>query len=96
MKESRDNTVGIATDYGLDGQVDRVRVEARFLSSDRLDQFWYLPSPHFQCVLEVSFTQRVKWPGCEADHSPTTSAEMKNSWIHTSTPPIHLDGIVLN
>jgi hypothetical protein len=29
----------------------------------------------------------VKWPGREADHSPPTNAAVKNTWIHTSTPP---------
>jgi hypothetical protein len=29
----------------------------------------------------------VKRPGREADHSPPTSAEVKNTWIYTSTPP---------
>jgi hypothetical protein len=29
---------------------------------------------------------RVKWPGREADHSPPSSAEVKNAWSYTSTP----------
>jgi hypothetical protein len=29
----------------------------------------------------------VKWPGLESDHSPPTSAEVKKTWIYTSTPP---------
>jgi hypothetical protein len=28
----------------------------------------------------------VKRPGREADHSPATSAKVKNTWIYTSTP----------
>jgi hypothetical protein len=28
----------------------------------------------------------VKRPGCEADHSPPSSAELKNAWSYTSTP----------
>lgn len=28
----------------------------------------------------------VKRPECEADHSPSCSVEVKNEWIHTSTP----------
>jgi hypothetical protein len=28
----------------------------------------------------------VKRPGHEADHSPLSSAEVKNAWSHTSTP----------
>jgi hypothetical protein len=29
----------------------------------------------------------IKRPGREADHSPPTSADVKNTWICTSTPP---------
>jgi hypothetical protein len=29
----------------------------------------------------------VKRPRREADHSPPTSAGVKNTWIYTSTPP---------
>jgi hypothetical protein len=28
----------------------------------------------------------VKRPGCEAEHSPPSSAEVKNAWSYTSTP----------
>jgi hypothetical protein len=38
----------------------------------------------------------VKWPGHEADHSPPSSAEVKNAWSCTSTPPICLHGMVLS
>jgi hypothetical protein len=40
-------------------------------------------------------TGGVKRPGRDADHSPATSAEVKKTWIYTSTP-IRLHGIVLN
>jgi hypothetical protein len=29
----------------------------------------------------------IKRPGREADHLPPASAEIKNMWIYTSTPP---------
>jgi hypothetical protein len=29
----------------------------------------------------------VKRPGREADHSPPTRAEIKKTWVYTSTPP---------
>jgi hypothetical protein len=29
----------------------------------------------------------VKWQGPVAEHSPPTSAEVKKTWIYTSTPP---------
>jgi len=35
------------------------------------------------------------FPGCEADHSPPSSAKVKNTWSFTSTP-ICLHGMVLN
>jgi hypothetical protein len=38
----------------------------------------------------------VKRPEREADHSPPSSAEVKNAWSYTSTPPIRLHGVVLS
>jgi hypothetical protein len=29
----------------------------------------------------------LKRPACEADHSPTASAEVKKMWVHKWTPP---------
>jgi hypothetical protein len=39
---------------------------------------------------------RVKRPRRDADHSPPSSAEVKNAWNYTSTPPICLNGLVLS
>jgi hypothetical protein len=33
---------------------------------------------------------RVKRPGREADHSPPSSAEVKNAWSYTSIPPVFM------
>jgi hypothetical protein len=38
----------------------------------------------------------VKRPGREADHSPPSSAEVKNAWSYVSTLPIRLRGVVLS
>jgi hypothetical protein len=38
----------------------------------------------------------VKRAGREADHSPPSSAEVKNAWSHISTIPIRLHGVVLS
>jgi hypothetical protein len=38
----------------------------------------------------------VKRPGREADHSSTSSAEVKNAWSYTFTFPIRLHGVVLS
>jgi hypothetical protein len=37
----------------------------------------------------------VKWPGREADHSPSSTAEVETAWSYTSTLPIRLHGVVL-
>jgi hypothetical protein len=36
------------------------------------------------------FPYKVKRPGREADHSPPSSAEVKNAWYYTSIPPYAL------
>jgi hypothetical protein len=38
----------------------------------------------------------VKQPEREADHLSPSSAEVKNAWSYTSTPPIRLHGVVLS
>jgi len=38
----------------------------------------------------------VKRPGREVDLSPPYSADVKNSWSYTSTPPIRLHCVLLN
>jgi hypothetical protein len=38
----------------------------------------------------------AKRPGRKADHSPPSSAEVKNAWSYTSTPPIRLHDVVLS
>jgi hypothetical protein len=43
-----------------------------------------------------SFPGVLKWPGCEADHSPPSIAEVKSAWIYTSTRPIYRQGAVLS
>jgi hypothetical protein len=86
--ENQDSSVGIATGYGLDDRGVRVRVPVVLI--------FFLPHvvqtgsgahPASSPVgTGVSF-RGVKWPGLQADHSPPTSAEIKNTWIYTSTPP---------
>jgi hypothetical protein len=38
----------------------------------------------------------VKRPEREADHSPPSSAKVRNAWSYTSTPPLRLHGVVLS
>jgi hypothetical protein len=51
--------------------------------------------PPIQWVL-IAISLGVKWPDREADHSPPSSAEVKNAWSYTSTPPVSLHGVVLS
>jgi hypothetical protein len=81
--------VGIASDYGLDDQGIGVRVTMgagifKFSMSFRLALG--PTQPHIQRV-PVALSPAVKRSGREADHSPTTSAEVKKTWVYTSTPP---------
>jgi hypothetical protein len=77
---SRDSAVGIATGYGLDGRRDAVRatVRARFFSSPlRLRAH-----PASYSMGTGGSFPGSKAAGPEADHSPPTSAEVKNTWIY--------------
>jgi hypothetical protein len=42
--------------------------------------------PPIQCVTGA-LSPGVYWPWSEADNSPSTRAEVKKTWIHTSTNP---------
>jgi hypothetical protein len=55
---------------------ERQKVEI-FSSPRRPDRLW---GP-------IQWVPGVKRPGRETDHSLPTSAEVKNTWIYTSTPP---------
>jgi hypothetical protein len=49
------------------------------------------------CLYDNSiFSLGVMQPGREANHSPPSSAEVKNAWSYTSTPAIRLHGMVLS
>jgi hypothetical protein len=37
----------------------------------------------------------VKRPGREPDHSPPSSAEVRNVWSYTSTPQVRIHGVEL-
>jgi hypothetical protein len=58
----------------------------RFVSPPKpLDQLWR------PCSLLVGtrvLCTEVIWPGCEADHSPSSNTEFKKEWTYTFTPPV--------
>jgi len=53
-----------------------------FSSPPHPDRFWRSPS-----LLSNGYQ------GCEADHSSPSSAEVKDAWSYTSTPPIIFHGV---
>jgi hypothetical protein len=90
------STVGIATGYGLN---DR-RVAVRVPVGSRIFSMSSGPAlgptqPPIQWVPKA-LSPGVKRPGLVADHSAPTSAEVKKTWIYTSTPPLRLRGVVIN
>jgi hypothetical protein len=95
--KSRDSSIGIALGYGLDDLGSRVRLPAgagnffTTASTTALEP----TQPPIQWVPEA-LSLGVKRPGREADHSPPSSAEVKNVWRYTSTSPIRVHGAVLS
>jgi len=55
-----------------------------------------VPTQHPIQWLTGDLSLGVKRSGREADHSPPFSADVKNAWSYTSTPPIRLNGVVLS
>jgi hypothetical protein len=79
---SWDTVASIAMGWATNGSEFRVPVQSRIFSSPcRLDRFGGPLS-----LLSSGYGGGVKWQECEADHSPPTSAEVKQMWIYTSTP----------
>jgi hypothetical protein len=79
--------VGIATGYVLDDRGDGVGVPV----GSRIFSTLFRPAlraaqPPIQWVTQAPSLE-VKRPEREAYHSPPTSAEVKKTWIYTSTPP---------
>jgi hypothetical protein len=71
------------------------RPRGRSSSSGRVKNFLYSTSsredlgPTQSLIKWVlgALSPEVKQPGCEADHSPQTSAEIKEMWVYTPTSP---------
>jgi hypothetical protein len=83
-----DNAVGIAIGCGLDGREVGVRVPlgARFFLLSTSSRPVLGPTkPPIQWV-PGALSLALKRPGREADHSLPTNAEVKKTWIYTSTP----------
>jgi hypothetical protein len=57
-----------------------------FLLSTSSRPIWGSPNP-LSNEYWVLLLSGIKRKGHESDHSPPTSAEIKNMWIYTSPPP---------
>jgi hypothetical protein len=95
LKGNRDNSVNIVTRLrtgcpGFDFQKGRGLF--LFATASRTDLGPIQPP----IMGTAAISPRVKRPGREADHSPPSSAEVKNAWSYTSTPPLRLLGVVLS
>jgi hypothetical protein len=93
-RRSRDSSITLG--YGL--------VDRGFESREKLGIFLFTTASRpalgpthlpIQWVPEALFLG-VKRPGHEADNPPPSSAEVKNAWRYTSTPPICLHGMVFS
>jgi hypothetical protein len=95
---SRGSSVGIALGYGLDDRGSRVRFSAgagNFSFSTASRKALGLTQPPIQWE-PGALSLGLRRPGREANHSPPSSAEVKNAWSYTSTPPIRLHGVLLS
>jgi hypothetical protein len=67
----------------------------KFLSSPKY--LVQLQGSHNLFIGELgSVTPEIKWPGCEVDPSPPSTAEVKNEWGYNFTPPTHFHGMHRN
>jgi hypothetical protein len=96
--KSRDSSVGIALGYGLDDRGSKVPFPAGAGNFSLHYRVQHGPGAHpvsYPMGTGGSFSG-VKRPGLEADHSPPSSAEVKNAWNYTSIPPVRLHSVVLS
>jgi hypothetical protein len=86
---------GIALGYGLDDRgFESWQGPGIFLFTIVSRPALWLTQPPIQWV-RGTLSLGVKRPGCGADHSPPSSAEVKNEWS-CSPSPICLHGMVLS
>jgi len=87
---------GVAPGCGLNDRGFGSRREVGVFSSPpRPDRLWGPPSL-LSNEYERLFPWGVERSAREADHSPLSSAEDRNTWSYISTPPIRLHGVMLS
>jgi hypothetical protein len=78
--------------YGMgDPGFEYRQTHEMFLSSKTSRPVLGPTPPPIQWIPE--FFPKETWPGREVDHSPPATAQVKNEWRHTCTPPISLHGV---
>jgi hypothetical protein len=94
---SRDSSVGIALGYELDGRGSSVRFPVGAGNYSLLHRVQNGSGAHLAPypMGTEALSLETKRSRREADHWPPSSAEIKNAWSYTSTPPISLHGVVL-
>jgi hypothetical protein len=92
------STVGNATGYELDDRGSRARfsVGVGNFSLHHRVQNGSGAHPASYPMGTRALSLGIKRRGCEADHSPLSSAEVKKAWSYTSTPAVCSHGVVLS
>jgi hypothetical protein len=91
-----DSSVGIAPGYGLDDRGFESRQWLGIFLFTTMSRPALRPTqPPIQWVPRA-ISLGIKRSGGEIDHSPPSSAEVKNAWSYTSTPSFRLHGVVLS
>jgi hypothetical protein len=95
LLQSRDSSVGIATDYGPDDRMIGVRVPAGTVNFDTVSRQALGPTQ-----LPIQWVRRALFLGKSGRHVKLTThlqllPRSKSAWSYTSTPPIHFHGVML-
>jgi hypothetical protein len=85
-------TAGLAISYVYLLIYKRIRARESFIFSKTSTRALGTTQPS-NSVGTVALSSRVKRSGRETDHSPLSSAEVKNGWCYTSIPPACLHGV---
>jgi hypothetical protein len=65
-----------------------IKFTLRMSNNDITFKIWgFHTHPASYSIGNRTLTPGLKWPGRAADHSPPSSAEVKNEWRYTTSPP---------
>jgi hypothetical protein len=79
--------------YGLYGYEVRISVGASDCSHLQNDQTYPGACPVSHSVGVGAVSRGVKRPGREVEHTPPSSADVKNKWSYTSAAAMFLHGV---